>query len=577
MKYITKNHLNYYYFTRRITSINKIYKFSLKTKNCKIAVKIRNIFLKHTDYIFRGFTVIDKNDIVEYRSKLGELLENYRTLALIEYSTLEAKRHKALAKNGFDGGHPDTIKESLKVYQDLVFSTQKDKVVSAGKQILKRCTDEIQNHYKSSTTQEEINYFMTKLVKAESYILSKDYQRTDMRFNPDMNTNQENQISYIGDSNNDIYRTKTKFQIVEEKTAVLKRKHKKIKDYDSKYKQIFEVILHSNDKQYLADYTFDDFVRLFNIITQIPNGTAIRSIVAKYGTDYDKIILEAKAKNKDPQGYSTVARKIGAMRKFFDWCVIKKHIKENFMLDDDFFGNDIIATLTLDIKDRTIFTAYQLNKMLLESDIFKVKDLYHNQPSIFLVPLIALFTGVRLNEMAGITKGEIREEDGIYFFNIKYNDYRGLKNTISIRKIPIHSFLIEELRFLDFVKSVKNDNDLLFQDLANREHPTNGYGAAVSKVFNAVKTQFVEEEDLKANMIDFHSLRATNLTRLSRGRVEEALINGLAGHQQKTMSYAKYVACEIPRLKEEVEKLYIDDIKDNLLIVTKRILALKLY
>ncbi|MEA2017872.1 MAG: site-specific integrase [Campylobacterota bacterium] len=515
------------------------------------------------------------------RSKLSELLDKYKDLALVEYSTLEAKRHKALAKNGFDGGHPDIIKDSLKFYQDFTFSTQKDKIVNVGRQILKRTTNDLQEFFKTAKTQEEINYFMTKLVKAESMVLLKDFNRTELRFNPELmhtiQTEQNNSTNISYDNSNDIYKTKTKFKIIEEKTTALKKKHKKIKDYDSKYKQIFEVILNSNDKEYLADYTFNDFVRIFQIITEIPNGNKIRSIVLKYGTDYDKILSETKEENYDLQSYSTVKRKVGAMKTFFDWCVIKKHIKENFMLDNDIFGNDIVATLTLDTKDRTIFTAYQLNKMLLESDIFKIKDIYHNKPSMFLLPLIALFTGVRLNEIAGITKAEIREENGIYFFEIKDNEYRGLKNKVSTRKIPIHSFLIEELRILDFVKSVKNNNDLLFQDLSNREHPTNGYGAAVSKVFNTVKTQFISEEDLKINLIDFHSLRATNLTRLSRGRVEEALINGLAGHRQKTMSYSTYIACEIPRLKEEVEKLYIEDIIDNLKIVAKRIRDLKLY
>lgn len=416
---------------------------------------------------------------------------------------------------------------------------------------------------------------MTKLIKKEGEIIRKDLNRTRMRFSPDY---QASNIQYAPvEEEPKLLTTKTKVEILNNRKEHYKNKQRNKKDYKSKYESVLNIIENVNDKVYFEDYTEEDFDEIFYQIVETPNGINAKSFFNKYPLEYIKIIEESKKAGKYvPQTCSTLEEKVGRARTFFNYCFTKHYIKTNYLSDLEEYGKDVIQQFSLEEKERTIITSYQLNKMFLECDIFKIRDIYHNQPSIFLVPLITLFTGTRLNELCGLRKEDVKDENGIFYFSISDNNSRNIKSKKGNRKVPIHSFLINELKILDYVNKLSN-NSLLFPDLEDKKHMSNGYGASVSKVFNRLKIQFLTEEDLELNKIDFHSLRTTFITRLHMGEVEEALINGLSGHKQNTMSYKRYITCELMRLQKEIEKLYIEDIMDNLKIVSQRILDLKFY
>jgi integrase len=63
----------------------------------------------------------------------------------------------------------------------------------------------------------------------------------------------------------------------------------------------------------------------------------------------------------------------------------------------------------------------------------------------FWFPLIGLFTGMRLEEMAGLWLEDLRqdEETGSWFFDVtQLGDRRQVKTASSIRKVPVHSELV---------------------------------------------------------------------------------------------------------------------------------------
>jgi uncharacterized membrane-anchored protein YhcB (DUF1043 family) len=72
----------------------------------------------------------------------------------------------------------------------------------------------------------------------------------------------------------------------------------------------------------------------------------------------------------------------------------------------------------------------------------------------YWVPLLLAYTGARRSEVAGLLTTDVGHEDGIPYLYIRPNHLRGLKNTASKRRIPIHPHLVE-LGFLDFVQSVR--------------------------------------------------------------------------------------------------------------------------
>ncbi|WP_198085374.1 hypothetical protein [Variovorax sp. E3] len=93
---------------------------------------------------------------------------------------------------------------------------------------------------------------------------------------------------------------------------------------------------------------------------------------------------------------------------------------------------------------------------------------YMKEPNYFWLPILALFTGARLNELAGISLKDIFQSSGVWV--IKIPPERA-KTENSVRDIPIHKKLIE-LGFLDFyeqVKAAEPFNNLLFSELVKKE------------------------------------------------------------------------------------------------------------
>ena len=84
---------------------------------------------------------------------------------------------------------------------------------------------------------------------------------------------------------------------------------------------------------------------------------------------------------------------------------------------------------------------------------------------LYWVPLIAAYTAMRREEIAGIGTDFIREEDGIVFFDVITTADRRIKTVASKRRVPVHDDLIQ-LGLLNIVREArKSGNRLLFPDL----------------------------------------------------------------------------------------------------------------
>lgn len=76
------------------------------------------------------------------------------------------------------------------------------------------------------------------------------------------------------------------------------------------------------------------------------------------------------------------------------------------------------------------------------------------RPSHYWVPLIALFTGMRRSEIFYRVADDIRkDDDGIWYIEVHRRNGSRTKTKTSVRKLPIHSKLID-LGFIDYVLKV---------------------------------------------------------------------------------------------------------------------------
>lgn len=161
------------------------------------------------------------------------------------------------------------------------------------------------------------------------------------------------------------------------------------------------------------------------------------------------------------------------------------------------------------------FTIDELNK-IFTSPIY-VNDGENKFAYRYWIPLIALFTGARLNEICQLYLDDIREVDGTWVFDINNNKPdKQIKNVASKRLVPIHPFLLNELKILNYVeKLTKKREQRLFPELKPLKS-TGKYNHAVSKWFAFLK----EKIKLTDNGVNFHSFRKTYANFCKQNKVQ---------------------------------------------------------
>lgn len=175
------------------------------------------------------------------------------------------------------------------------------------------------------------------------------------------------------------------------------------------------------------------------------------------------------------------------------------------------------------------------------------------KPDYFWGPLICLFSGMRIEEVTSLELKSVKIEDGVHFFNI-----RDAKTRSSVRRVPIHSMLIE-LGFLKFyakVKEARSADDRLFWYLKDGH---NGTKKNLSRRFSEYLVKIGVKEDSNC----FHSLRHTTITRLVARKVNTSTIYQLTGHKGENSAHFDYLH-DLPMqsLRDAVEALDFHNMLD---------------
>lgn len=180
-----------------------------------------------------------------------------------------------------------------------------------------------------------------------------------------------------------------------------------------------------------------------------------------------------------------------------------------------------------DSEAKCAYTSIELEKIF--SNLARTKQ-EHKHPYYLWLPLLAYFTGARLNELCQLYKADVYQVDGIWLIRID-DRFQGqkLKNLTSHRIIPIHDQLLN-LGFIEFVQSVQHER--VFPELkASRD----GFGSAASKWFGRFKTKLGFDKGQ-----DFHSFRHTVATQLKRHQISHIVAGELLGHAQNNITYDRY-------------------------------------
>jgi integrase len=162
------------------------------------------------------------------------------------------------------------------------------------------------------------------------------------------------------------------------------------------------------------------------------------------------------------------------------------------------------------------------------------------------LPLLAMLTGARLEELARLKKDDLQTEGGVRFLAI----HDVVKTQGSLRKVPIHSKLIE-LGFLEFAKSV--DSGPLFPLMAWHKEK-------VSDAWSKWWTRYRRANGLEDDRKVFHSFRHTVKRNLRNAGVDKSLRDAIMGHDADDVAEAygldeEGIGFALTTLRDALEKL----------------------
>lgn len=146
-------------------------------------------------------------------------------------------------------------------------------------------------------------------------------------------------------------------------------------------------------------------------------------------------------------------------------------------------------------------------------------------PHRWFGPILGLYSGARVNEIAQLRLEDIDTIDGVPgFFVRKIGKKQSIKNKHSRRFIPLAQPVID-CGFLDYVKEARQAGvERLFPDLPNSTGL--GYGRQLSRQFSV----YIKRQGVPAKGQGFHGFRHTIASKLDEAGVSASAIGALTGH-----------------------------------------------
>ena len=204
--------------------------------------------------------------------------------------------------------------------------------------------------------------------------------------------------------------------------------------------------------------------------------------------------------------------------------------------------------------ERDPFTADEL-QTLFNGYLYQGEFPPHTKPHPyqFWLPLIGLYTGMRIEEICQLYASDLKQIDGVWCLDINEDNPDKSVKTSERRIVPLHPFLVEELNFVGYVKSLPDQKDRIFPELKRIK---NRYSHHASLWFSDFKQRcgIVAPPRKKT----FHSFRHTVIDHLLQKDIQDRIISMLVGHSIQGQTKGRYGKRLKSKLLLEKAVLHID-------------------
>jgi integrase len=261
------------------------------------------------------------------------------------------------------------------------------------------------------------------------------------------------------------------------------------------------------------------------------------------GMSFRKVI-EANARIGKPTiTPKTINKYLSALGKFCAWLKSNSFIDENPMID-------MFLDIERDEKKRLPFTSEQLTT-LFTSPLFvgcKGDGAEHKPGNVkvrdwrYWLPLVALYSGARLGELAQLLVGDVRQVHGVWVLHVtREGGGKSVKTAGSERIVPLHSELIK-LGFIAYHYMIKASGaERLFPGI---RPDARGFFSGEPSGFFADYLKAIGVKVDKA--IAFHSFRHTVADAFRRAGFYNEMFAPVLGHTKASTTGRYGIVDEVP-------------------------------
>ena len=283
--------------------------------------------------------------------------------------------------------------------------------------------------------------------------------------------------------------------------------------------------------------TIEENTAIFQLLIEVTKNPAVETIGIKLATDFKSVLLRLppnrdkkypgksvseilRLRPAETMANESINKYLRRVSALFDWGKRHGHVHENP------FSGLAIRRDRLPHQLRERFTAEELQRLFDPANLHR--DM--RKSYMFWLPWLGLHTGARLEELCQLHLDDIRQEGGVWVFDINAKDEKRLKTLSSERLVPIHPRLVE-IGLLDHVEMLRGRGEKrLFPELDQRR---DGFGQTASKWF----ARYRERLGIKS---PFHSFRHTVVDELHQLGADHKKIAALVGHADESMTGGRY-------------------------------------
>ncbi len=232
-------------------------------------------------------------------------------------------------------------------------------------------------------------------------------------------------------------------------------------------------------------------------------------------------------------------------------------------LEPDFYKKNILVSIPKIEKtkksERQPHLPYSETQL---KEIFNPKHTFFSEePDMFWICMIALFTGSRANATMTLQYNNVVKKDDLWCIHFSENHaIKHLKNDASERFVPIHKQLLD-LGFVDYVERKKSKLNAKDEDFIFSKCITKG-GQYNNKYLDRYLFKFLKDIDVKDKGYDFHSFRKNASLAMQSARLIPTIINAIIGWEGKDTMEQSYSNYGLNQINEELNKFsyaYLQD------------------